>query len=440
MPLFLLHERLTYDRLFRISDPKRVTRSLSVRGPPLEIDSYQDAVYYAFNFKANPSTTGLRHRGYIKFFKPKNGRETPLQYLECLVDCTCPDFRYRWAWANKQRGSSRVGAGSLNQAWNRAPRKTNPSGKPGLCKHILAAREYIYSLLSSFPSDKPDTAEKLDKLTRFATRRWTDFEGQVGAAREREAQIQQQRQLRNVVGRLPDEPPPERPPAVAGREEEPERRATTAPYAGEVPVPLPPPEPAGEPAEPASAFAAVKPPGERGRKLPVRPKPYGPYGGYETPVEREFNRRRGLGDALERQSGNYLAERVVNANGERELMTTLNDAIKLVEEMVDDEAAIGQHEPLEPSEPPVSDSAIGADTEGDTAFELLRQMRDSLQQIAAVVAPEETPEEAAAEGAEAEAGAEEDLSVPPPDEETAEELQDEEEIPESSPNRRPVAK
>ena len=154
-----IEERLSFDQLFRMSEPKRVGRSFKVRGPPLEIDSYQSAVYYIFNFKANPSTTGLRHKGYVKFYKPKSGQQTPLQHVDCLVDCTCPDYRYRWAWANKQRQSSVVGPQSLNQAWNRAPRKTNPQGKPGLCKHILAAREYIYGLLAAFPNDEPDTSE-----------------------------------------------------------------------------------------------------------------------------------------------------------------------------------------------------------------------------------------------------------------------------------------
>ena len=72
-----LAERMTFDKLFRVSDPKRVTRSFTVKGPPLEIDSYQDSIYYAYNFKAQPSTTGLRHRGYVKFFKPRHGGGAP---------------------------------------------------------------------------------------------------------------------------------------------------------------------------------------------------------------------------------------------------------------------------------------------------------------------------------------------------------------------------
>ena len=94
------------------------------------------------------------------------------------------------------------------------------------------------------------------------------------------------------------------------------------------------------------------------------------------------------------------------------IMSNLNEAIKLVHEMEDDllnggaadaagtgpetgAGAFDMAEPLEPSEPPVSDMAIGADTEGDTALGLLRQMKDLLTQIVTVVAP---PEEMGGEG------------------------------------------
>jgi len=437
-----LCERLTFDRLFRISEPKRVYRSFTVKGPPLEIDSYQDAVYYIFNFKANPSTTGLRHRGYVKFFKPKNKnpKNIPLQQLECLVDCTCPDFRYRWAWANKQRASSVVGPQSLNQAWNKAPRKTNPSGRPGLCKHILATRQYIYGLMSSFPGDEPDTAYKLDRLTKYATKRWTDFEGQMRAAKEKEREIRRRRELRNL-GQLPVAPPapvePVRagpqPPAAAAPARAPKGKKplSTAALKGQKPAPLPPtaalPVPPGQrgrgfaPTPPVAKPLAV-PPGQRGRTLPpakpapkkakrvignrmVKPPETGAYG-WIRPQEA----------ALCEPLRDLILESVVNANGET--MSNINEALKLVEEMEADELdRLGSEAPpadfggpdmdiggetLEPSEPPVSDSAIGADTEGETALSLLRDMKTSLQQIAAAVAPvEEMPP-----GAEGEMGME----------------------------------
>jgi hypothetical protein len=413
MPLWL-EERLTFDKLFRISDPKRVYRSFTVRGPPLEIDSYQDVVYYIFNFKSSPSTTGLRHRGYVKFFKPKNKspKSVPLQHLDCLVDCTCPDFRYRWAWANKQRQSSVVGPNSLNQAWNKAPRKTNPSGKPGLCKHILAARQYIYGLMSAFPGDEPDTAYKLDRLTKYATKRWTDFEGQMQAAKEREKEIRRRREQRNL-GQLPLTPPPlpaaskapastpVRPvstePSVDAVKSAPQAqkpKATTA-FKSASPEPLPTDVTAKKPATPQQKQVSVKPaltPTSKPKRVIGNRivQPYNPSDKYWIKPEEAL---------LCVPIRDIILESVVSANGKS--MSNIKEAIKLVEELEADEIQLGDEMPatdmglgsdiggetLEPSEPAVSDSAIGADTEGDTALSLLRSIKTSLEQIAAAVAP-----------------------------------------------------
>lgn len=159
-----LLERLTFDQLVSVSEPKRVMRAKTVRGPPLDVEAYDDSVYYVFNFKSFPSTTGKRHKGFIKFFKPKT--QKPLEKIECLVDCTCPDFRYRWAWANKQRGSSVVGAKSMNQALNRAPRITNPRARPGLCKHVLALRDFVYGQYEEFDGTLPDASKKIERIVK----------------------------------------------------------------------------------------------------------------------------------------------------------------------------------------------------------------------------------------------------------------------------------
>jgi hypothetical protein len=434
----LLAEKLTYDQFFRMSEPKRVIRSYKVKGPPLEVDSYQDTVYYAFNFKADPSTTGLRHRGFVKFFKPRLGGQKPLQHIECLVDCTCPDYKFMWAWANKQRGSGRVGTQSMNQCLNRAPRKTNPTSKPGLCKHILAMRSYIYGLLSSFPSDRPDVGDKLDKLTRFGQGRWRNFQDQVNAAKERERRIQAAKQARNV-GAEPypnlDDPEAIQPPALP---------PVAEPNADLVPLEAPP-----------SYAANIKPPSARGRTLPVSPaKPAEPKksirrlkksipqalpdkgaeraakAGFDTPAEYEFRRRQGLGDSLE-------ITHVVNANGKTNMKNILTESLTFLREMEDDElrmqrepgggAAVdeldappgdefgggefgdaqggpggpggpgddmpvdrGTGGPIDLDLPPTGagDAALGADTEGDTALSLLRDIRNSLQQLASAEVPE----------------------------------------------------
>jgi hypothetical protein len=470
-----LAERLTYDQLFRASDPKRVYRSFKVKGPPLELDSYQDAAYYAFNFKSFPSTTGLRHRGYVKFVRPRLGGQKPLQHLECVVDCTCPDFRYRWAWANKQRGSSRVGAQSLNQALNRAPRHTNPKSKPGLCKHILAAREYIYGLLSSFPNTEPDTAEKLNKLTRFAQRRWINFPEQMRAAKERDRQTALARQQRNI-GQEPQHALPLVPePPVEPDDEERE------PGDEEAYVDIVPPDIGEQPAA-APGQADVRRIRKPIPKVTTKKEQQAAQAGFSTPAEYEFSRRQGLGDSLQQKP---KTTRVVNANGLKTNMNTLTEAQNIIVELEQDELANirrgeedadlhgGEALPpgddmgggpgpgemgdemgagpdldlppddaggLPPSEAPVSDTAVGADAQGSEALQLLREIRDFLGQLAAVLSPapeggegEEGSEGEGGgfpgeiEGAPEEEGAEGAVPEPPSEEEEGESREEEEE-------------
>ena len=323
-----LAERLTFDQLFRYSDSRRVKRSSLVRGPPLEIDANSDAIYHTFNFKSFPSTTGLRHRGYIKFVKPpnKNPNGIPLQHVPCVTDCDCEDYRYRWAWSNKQRGSSVVGPQSLNKALNRAPRITNPAGRIGLCKHTLACRDYIYGLLSKFPDGEPDTAEKLNKLIQMSNRRWSDHDALVTAAKSRDAWYSKAREARRLG--LP--PPPNPPPNVA-----PSYKAAKLPAlppgTPDVPPALPAKLPvtvtkgpvlpqAGKPNLPPQSFASgIKPPGARGRTLSAIPEP--PQLGSDkyaqqakkagVPTAAELKAKRTIGDSLKLNRALTLVEQLM---------------------------------------------------------------------------------------------------------------------------------
>lgn len=396
--------RLTFDKLFRISDPKRITRSDDVDGPPMDLDAYKDTVYYTFNFRSHATnTTGLRHRGYVKFFRPRSNVPTPLQHLGCLVDCSCPDYRYRWSWANKQRNSGAVGPNSLNQALNRAPRKTNPRGIPGLCKHILAARGYIYGILSSFSGNEPDTSYKFEKLLTYAKKRWSDFPAAMAAARERTAFLRDRARARNVAG-----PPAQPQPAV-----EPDAQP------GEPVVPeLPPQYDLPELPEPPADELAVAP-GKRGRQLPSTPtaprkqsKLEDPTAPSELPTSKGKVEPGGYETVAQRRAARYGESRhVVNSNSGIVMHKELVEAIRLVEALEDETSqliaepdapdAAGLGNPVDdavaapdlpPSEPPISDTALGSDTEGESALELLSQMRDSLQQLATALAP--PPEEA----------------------------------------------
>ncbi len=171
---------MNFDQLFAFSEPKRILRSRTVRGPALDIEAYRGEMFYFFNFKAFPSTEQRRHKGYIKFHRPGNPR-TPLERVPCEVDCDCKDFRYRWAWAIKQRGSSRVGPGSLNKALNRAPRETNPSAVPGLCKHLLALRNFLYGQNAQFPAADEEftTSDRLERMVKAADKKTISLAGTV---------------------------------------------------------------------------------------------------------------------------------------------------------------------------------------------------------------------------------------------------------------------
>ncbi len=187
-----LDERMTFDQLMSVSDPKRITRASTVRVPPLKFDAYKDQEAYYFNVKSSPSTTGLRHKGYIQVFKPKNPN-TPLEHCECEVGCSCPDYRYRFAFANKQRGSGKVGPSSISQCANRAPRVTNPQGKPGLCKHLCSVRDWIYGHYRSFSSDQDydSTTSRLNRLVKQSSKLWANYPGEMEKAQARDQKIKQ---------------------------------------------------------------------------------------------------------------------------------------------------------------------------------------------------------------------------------------------------------
>jgi hypothetical protein len=164
-------EAMTFNQLFRLTDQGRRDRAQTVRGPALELFPGANSESYFFNYKSYPSTTGSRHRGYVRFLRGNGTRRRPLQNVNCVCDCDCQDFRYRWAWANKQRGAGKVGPGSLNGAHNRAPRQTNPGGRPSLCKHLARVADYVYGIFAKWEGEaEPDADQFLNRLVTRAPR------------------------------------------------------------------------------------------------------------------------------------------------------------------------------------------------------------------------------------------------------------------------------
>jgi len=343
MSKIFIPERMSFDQLYRYSEPKRVVRSLSVKGPPLKIATNEDSVYWAFNFKAFPSTTGLRHHGYIKFLKPRSPR--PLENVDCIVDCDCQDYRYRWAWSNKQRGASKVGPQSMNGAENRAPRVTNPNNIPGLCKHILALKVEIWGT-------GPDDGKLLSKLVKYANNKWANMPQEIEKARERDRRAAQARAARNRGERLPpvtrtdDEDMPDTAPTLPGPS-----NAQTTPKVGDTPSPK-----VGSDKEAEQAQKA----------------------GFDTAAE--FNNKRRIGDSqpADQQNGSNLTE---NRVFRTEMNKDLQESIAICEEFGNDSFV---SDPVEQTDAASSGPAIDVapEDEPSEALGLLRQMVDLLKQLA----------------------------------------------------------
>jgi hypothetical protein len=357
-----INERMTFGQLYRQSDPKRAIRSLNVHGPPLKIDAYENSTYYVFNFKSTPSTTGLRHKGYIKFRRPTR-RNTPLSQVDCTVDCDCQDFRYRWAHANKQHGASKIGHNSLNQCINRPPRITNPEGRPGMCKHLLALKKYIDGILySEMRNGRADTADAMKKAVKFAQERFPREREAMHQARERDASFRASRILRSAGVQSPEHP-------------------EAADVTVENPADIQPPSIVG-----AGDNTNVRNVRNRRNNEPAPEEP--------GPTE----------DDNQNQPGENREEGVVNMDLNKKNMKSLNEEFEGLGN------GVGNVDQLEQAE-------TEAQTPDQEALGLLRDIRDQLTQLNAAVAPEEeVPEEEPEEVPDADDGA--DLN-PRDDEEVA---------------------
>ena len=384
-----LHERLTYDQLFKATDNGRIDRAnTQVRGPALEVESAQDSTYYFFNVKSFPSTTGLRHKGYIRFFKPRMANPDQYQALEKLdvmVDCVCPDFRYRWAWSLKQRQSSLVGPQSLNQAHNRAPRITNPTNKISLCKHLASCKDYIYGARANFPQGDSEP-NILNKLTRYATKRWLDIGGAMAQGRAREAAYSASVQ---ATRRSADRPEP-RPVQLPTRPGEPVTGADAASsyleqleeraIAQNVAVAA------------AEAFPAVSVQGSA-----TTPSTAATTNTTANPTN--------------------TAESIVFKTNTTAIMPKINP-LKLIEEVIEDETEAldaAEAEDTSIALPPPGGPADAPADEGSEALDILRDIRDGIQTLVSVEAGdeegEEKPEDEKPEGEEDEEDGADDYGV-----------------------------
>lgn len=173
----VLTEEMSFRQLLKVSDEKpdnsRFDRARHVNTKSLGVRTIDENEAWTFSYKSqgNHSTTGMRHKGYVRFLKEHVAANENVENLPCMVDCSCPDYRYRWAYNNAKAGAGETGSGTLNQNNGRPPRPRDarPPGVgnlgEGLCKHLIALGRFLETSVNApSPDDeKPIAPEKPEK-------------------------------------------------------------------------------------------------------------------------------------------------------------------------------------------------------------------------------------------------------------------------------------
>jgi hypothetical protein len=157
----IIAERMSYAELMKASDPERADRASRIPSKSLVVRSLNDREAWKFSYKTprDENTTGLRHQGFIYFFKEGITPGDNAMTLDCSTDCDCADYKYRWAANNYRAGAGEIGANSLNKNNGTTPRTGN---SPGLCKHLLSLKAYLQTEIEGEPTspEEPVQGEK----------------------------------------------------------------------------------------------------------------------------------------------------------------------------------------------------------------------------------------------------------------------------------------
>ncbi len=165
----VLLERTSFKRLLAGSESGRKQRGRTdVNVKPMRVTTMDENEAWTFSYKSSPSTTGNRWHGYVQFFKEDVSHKDSAEDLECMVDCDCPDYRYRYAYNNAQDGVGRIGKhpewphGNQNNGQKWKPRSQGGVGDygVGLCKHLCALSEYLKTKMEP-DAPEPDEPEDM---------------------------------------------------------------------------------------------------------------------------------------------------------------------------------------------------------------------------------------------------------------------------------------
>jgi hypothetical protein len=154
----MLVEKMSYEDLMRSSDPARKDRASRIPAKSLVAKSVNDREAWKFSYKTprDENTTGLRHQGFIYFYKEQMTPGDNAMQVPCSVDCSCPDYRFRFSYANKSQDAGENGPNSLNKGLN-YPSSINRG--PGLCKHLIALKEFLRTNIEGEPVPSPEPTE-----------------------------------------------------------------------------------------------------------------------------------------------------------------------------------------------------------------------------------------------------------------------------------------
>jgi hypothetical protein len=174
----VLLERMSFGQLYGRSEYGRRSRGNSDVSPnSTQVTATDTGEAWSFNYKSNPSTTGQRWHGFIQFFKNDVSRKNRADELDCMIDCDCPDYRYRYAYNNEKAG---VGWTGKHPEWKYNNQNNGQKWKPrsqggvgnygvGLCKHLCSLRDYLRTVIepnAPDPDDEIPPAVKTKKVQR----------------------------------------------------------------------------------------------------------------------------------------------------------------------------------------------------------------------------------------------------------------------------------
>ena len=154
-------EGFSFKDLLRSSDPARLNRSKTVSNKSLGVRSLDELETWNFSYKSNPSSTGKRHQGYIKFNKENVDMTDNPADLEIICDCNCEDMTYNLAYRNNQNQITPIGSTAINKSSGQKP--TPEHDHFGLCKHLGSLARFLNETTIQAPTPEENIPQSIPK-------------------------------------------------------------------------------------------------------------------------------------------------------------------------------------------------------------------------------------------------------------------------------------